>query len=56
MLGGIDNALFFQSLGGFLVLPIFVLLAWWAVGPKKDPQIKRKHKWVKSALNPLRRD
>lgn len=56
MLGGTDNALFFQAFGGFLVLPLFVLLAWWTVGSKNDPHIKRKRNWVKNSLNPLRRD
>lgn len=56
MLGGTDNALFVQAFGGFLVLPIFVLLARWTVGSKRDPQVKQKRKWVKSSLNPLRRD
>lgn len=36
MLGGIDNALFLQSLTGFFALAILVLILKWAFPTKKD--------------------
>jgi hypothetical protein len=37
MLGGIDNALFLQSLGGFFAVAILILFLKWAFPTKKDP-------------------
>lgn len=56
MLGGTDNALFLQAFGGFLVLPIFVLLAWWTVGSKKDLQSTSMFKKFKNSLRSLQRN
>lgn len=37
MLGGIDNALFFQSFGGFALLALFIVLLRWAFS--KNPRL-----------------
>ncbi len=55
MLGGIDTALFFKGLGGFLVLPFIILLLRWAFPSKKDPQAKAHRKALKKSLRELNR-
>lgn len=44
MLGGIDNALFLQSLGGFFAMAILVLFLKWAFPTKKDSAVAHRRK------------
>jgi len=55
MLGGINNAMFVQAIGGFLVFPILILLLKWAFPSKKDSQAARERKELKKSLRELRR-
>jgi hypothetical protein len=55
MLGGINNAMFFQGFGGFLGLAILVVFLRWAFPPKKDPDIKKRRKELKKSLRELKR-
>jgi hypothetical protein len=55
MLGGINNSLFFQSFGGFLVLPILILFLRWAFPTKKDPAERARKRELKKSLQELKR-
>jgi len=55
MLGGIDNHLFLQAFGGFLIFPIIILFLRWAFPTKKDPQEKAVRKALKKELQQLRK-
>ncbi len=55
MLGGINNELFFQGLGGFFALAIVILILKWAFPNKKDPVAKAERKALKVSLRQLRR-
>jgi len=55
MLGGIDNNLFLQAFGGFLIFPIIILFLRWAFPTKKDPQEKAVRKALKKELQQLRK-
>ena len=55
MLGGIDNHLFLQPFGGFLIFPIIILFLRWAFPTKKDPQEKAVRKALKKELQQLRK-
>lgn len=49
MLGGIDNALFLQSLGGFFALAILILFLTWAFPTKKDSVVVQRRKVVEES-------
>jgi hypothetical protein len=55
MLGEIDNHLFLQAFGGFLIFPIIILFLRWAFPTKKDPQEKAVRKALKKELQQLRK-
>jgi len=55
MLGGINNQLFLQAFGGFLVFPIIIIFLRWAFPSKKDPQEKAKRKAMKQELRAIRK-
>lgn len=55
MLGGINNGLFIQGFGGFLVFPLILLLLKWAFPSKKDPAIKKVRRELKKSLRELKR-
>jgi hypothetical protein len=55
MLGGINNAMFVQAIGGFLVFPILILLLKWAFPTKKDLVAKQERKELRKSLQRLRR-
>jgi hypothetical protein len=55
MLGGINNSLFFQGLGGFIVFPVFILLLRWAFPTKKDQAAKVERRALKKSLRALKR-
>lgn len=55
MLGGINNSMFFQALGGFAILPLFVLFLKWAFPSKKDHVAIAHRKAVKKSLKELKR-
>jgi hypothetical protein len=55
MLGGIDTAQFFKGLGGFLVLPVIILLLRWAFPSKKDPAERARKRELKKSLRHLKR-
>ena len=49
MLGGIDNALFLQSLSGFFAMAIFILFLKWAFPTKKDSGVVQRRKDVEES-------
>jgi len=55
MLGGINTALFFKGLGGFIVMPIFILLLRWAFPTKKNPEDRARQRALKKSLRDLKR-
>jgi len=55
MLGGIDNTLFLQAFGGFIVLPIFILFLKWTFPNKKDPAARARRRALKASLSELKR-
>ena len=55
MLGGINTALFFKGLGGFIVLPFIILLLRWAFPSKKNPEDRARTKALKKSLRDLNR-
>ena len=55
MLGGINDGLFFQALGGFMTIPIFILFLKWAFPTKKDPHAAKVRKEIKKSLRELKR-
>jgi len=55
MLGGINTALFFKGLGGFIVLPFIILLLRWAFPSKKNPEDRALTRALKKSLRDLNR-
>ncbi len=55
MLGGINTALFFKGLGGFIVLPFILLLLRWAFPSKKNPEDRARTRALKKSLRDLNR-
>jgi hypothetical protein len=55
MLGGINNALFIQGLGGFFAIAVLILILKWAFPNKKDPVAEKERKELKASLRELRR-
>lgn len=55
MLGGVNTAMFLQGLGGFFVLPIFILILRWAFPTKKDPEQVALRKELKKSLRELKK-
>jgi hypothetical protein len=55
MLGGINNGLFFQGFGGFLALPLIILILKWAFPSRKDPAEKKERRELKKSLRELKR-
>jgi hypothetical protein len=55
MLGGINNSMFFQALGGFLILPLFILFLKWTFPSKKDHAGIARRKEIKRSLRELKR-
>lgn len=57
MLGGINNGLFFQGFGGFLVLLIFLvpLLIWTFPKNRKDAELTKTKRQIKKELRKLKR-
>ena len=55
MLGGINNALFFQGFGGFFALAILIVFLKWAFPTKKNSGEKAARKELKSSLRALKR-
>ena len=57
MLGGINNGLFFQGLGGFIVLLIILipLLIWTFPKNRKDVELSREKRQINKELRKLRR-
>jgi hypothetical protein len=54
MLGGIDNALFFQGFGGFFALLIFIPLLRWAFETPRARAERLKRKVIKKSLSRLK--
>jgi hypothetical protein len=55
MLGGINNSLFLEAFGGFIVIPIFILFLRWAFPSKKDHSEIARRKEIKRSLRDLKR-
>ena len=55
MLGGINNSMFFEALGGFMILPIFVLFLRWAFPSKRDEAAIAERKKIKKSLRELKK-
>lgn len=55
MLGGINNSMFFEAFGGFVILPIFILFLRWAFPSKKDHAEIARRKAIKRSLRELKR-
>ena len=57
MLGGINNGLFFQGFGGFIVLLIILipLLIWTFPKNRKDVELSREKRQINKELRKLRR-
>ena len=55
MLGGINNSMFFEAFGGFVIIPIFVLFLRWAFPSKKDHAADAERKAIKRSLRELKR-
>ena len=55
MLGGINNSMFFQALGGFAILPLFIFFLKWAFPSKKDHAGIARRKEIKKSLKELKR-
>ena len=55
MLGGINNSMFFEAFGGFVIIPVFVLFLRWAFPSKKDHSAIAERKAIKRSLRELKR-
>ena len=55
MIGGIDNSLFIQGLGGFLILPVFIVFLRWAFPSTKEPAAKQERRELRRSLRELKR-
>ncbi|MBC7463549.1 MAG: hypothetical protein H7227_04730 [Actinobacteria bacterium] len=55
MLGGNDNWLFLQGLGGVFVLLILIYFLKWAFPSKKDPLAKAERRALQKSLRELKR-
>jgi hypothetical protein len=55
MLGGINNSLFLEAFGGFIVIPVFILFLRWAFPSKKDHSEIARRKEIKRSLRDLKR-
>jgi hypothetical protein len=55
MLGGINNSLFLEAFGGFIVIPVFILFLRWAFPTKKDHSEIARRKEIKRSLRDLKR-
>lgn len=55
MLGGINNSLFFEAFGGFIIIPIFILFLRWAFPSKKDPIEVARRRAIKRSIKELKR-
>jgi len=55
MLGGINNSLFFEAFGGFIIIPIFILFLRWAFPPKQNKAERARRKEIKRSLRELKR-
>jgi hypothetical protein len=55
MLGGIDNALFLQSLGGFVALLIFIPLLRWTFDSPSIKAERARRREIKKSLRRLKR-
>jgi hypothetical protein len=55
MLGGINNSLFFEAFGGFIIIPIFILFLRWAFPSKKDHGEIARRKEIKKSLRELKK-
>jgi hypothetical protein len=55
MLGGINNSLFFEAFGGFLVIPVFILLLRWTFPSNKSQSEIARQKSIKKSLRELKR-
>jgi hypothetical protein len=55
MLGGINNSLFLEAFGGFIVIPVFILFLRWAFPTKKDQGEIARRKEIKRSLRDLKR-
>ena len=55
MLGGINNSMFFEAFGGFVIIPVFVLFLRWAFPSKKDHAAIAERKEIKHSLRELKK-
>jgi hypothetical protein len=55
MLGGINNALFLQSLGGFLALLVFIPLLRWTFDSPSVKAERAQRREIKKSLRRLKR-
>jgi hypothetical protein len=55
MLGGINNSLFLEAFGGFLVIPVFILFLRWAFPSKRDHREIARRAEIKRSLRELKR-
>jgi hypothetical protein len=55
MLGGINNALFLQSLGGFLALLVFIPLLRWTFDSQSVKAERARRREIKKSLRRLKR-
>jgi hypothetical protein len=55
MLGGINNSLFFEAFGGFVMIAVFILFLRWAFPTKKDSAAIAERNAIKRSLRELKR-